>query len=164
MEQWVVIDEFPKYSVSNTGQVRMDRTKHILRQSSAGRGHLQVGLYRQGDAVQYKRSVDRLVASAFVPNTSDRYDTLIHLDGDRKNCRADNLCWRPRWFAIKYAMQFRTMRDYQMPPIRDIETGEIYTDVWEIIVRDGLLWNDIKQSISEHTYAWPSHKRYAWVD
>jgi hypothetical protein len=147
------------------GEIRMDKTGRIIRQSLAGRGHVQVGLYREGEAKQYKRYVARLVGETFVYNENPRrYDTLIYLDGNYCNCRADNLRWRPRWFAIKYAMQFRSMRNYTMPPFRDVLTGQVYEDAWELIMRDGLLWNDIKLSIAERTCVWPTQRRYEWVE
>lgn len=165
MEQWVIIEEFPNYSVSSMGEIRMNKTGRIMRQSLAGRGHVQVGLYKQGERKQYKRYVAHLVGSTFVRNDNPRrYDTLIYLDGNMCNCRASNLRWRPRWFALKYAWQFRTMRQFQMPPIRDVNTGEIFKDVWVLIMRDGLLWNDIKLSINEKTYVWPSNKLYEWIE
>lgn len=163
MKTWAKIPIAERYSVSNRGDVRNDRTSREIQPLRVGGGHLQVGL-TMNDGSRTRKYVSHLVADAFVKHENARQgDTLIHLDGDVENCDADNLQWRPRWFALKYTMQFRTMRHYHTLPIRNIRTGEIYLDVWDLIVQQGLLLNDIKRSINENTCVWPSMQYYEWI-
>jgi hypothetical protein len=109
MEVWRQIYEFPGYSVSNMGRVRNDETGRIMALSRNQYGIVNVGLVL--GRKQYKRSVALLVADAFLPTwESEVFTSPIHLNGDRSDCRAENLMWRPRWFAAKYHRQFKTGR------------------------------------------------------
>ena len=59
------------------------------------------------DKQQYTRSVANLVADAFLePSRNPAYNSVIHLNGDRLDCRVINLMRRPRWFAVKYHAMF----------------------------------------------------------
>src|SRR5690348_13611375 len=123
MEVWRQIYEFPAYSVSNMGRVRNDDTGRIMAMSRNQFGIVNVGLVV--GRKQYKRSVALLVAEAFLPTwESEVFTSPIHLNGDREDCRAENLMWRPRWFAIKYHRQFRTGRISVRKTLEDVSTGE----------------------------------------
>src|SRR5687768_3295540 len=125
MEQWAQIPGASRYSVSSWAKIRNDHTERILKHIRLSNGHTLVSLvFDNGEHA--KKYVAHLVAEHFVPKTGREKDnTLIHLDGDIGNCFADNLRWRPRWFASKYRMQFRTMRGYRTLPIRNKDTGQI---------------------------------------
>lgn len=95
-EIWVVIVEYPRYSVSNLGRVKNTETNRILRPLKQTYGYIQVGLYHEG--VRKKLLLSHLVAWAFVPmagwqgKLSGMAGTEIrYKDNDRTNCRADNL-------------------------------------------------------------------------
>jgi hypothetical protein len=107
MEVWRTIYEFPRYSISNEGRVRNDDTGRLMRLSHNQYNILYVGLV--SGRRQYKRSVAVLVAEAFLPDyeRTEPFDTPIHLNGDKADCRAHNLMWRPFWFAVKYHRQFQ---------------------------------------------------------
>lgn len=163
MEEWEIIESFPDYSVSNYGRVRNDNTGRILALNDNQYGVVQVGLMRDG--VQYHRSVPLLVARAHIPRETIPFDTPINLDGDRHNNRADNLMWRPRWFAIKYNQQFRY--PYENPieaRIIDLKTGEISENSAECAQRYGLLEQDLVLSILNRTYVWPTYQEFGILE
>jgi len=136
MEYWSLIPDFPRYSVSEFGVIRNDETERILRQVRLPDGRMKVGL--MSDGIQYQRSVSRLVLQAFVPNPDPRRsNTPIHLDGSLSHCAAQNLAWRPRWFAKVHTRQFR-LDNPDTPPIRNLDTGEIYSGIWEVVKKHGL--------------------------
>jgi hypothetical protein len=150
MERWLQIDEFPVYSVSDQGRVRNDYTGRIMTLLTNDAGVVVVYLVRDGK--QSSRGVAKLVATHFLPhNTNDIFDTPMHLDGDRTNNAAENLIWRPRWYAFKYHQQFdRYRRPYVDCPIIETQTGTIFANSWEATVTLGILETDIAHSF--HAY------------
>lgn len=161
-EIWKPIRGF-NYAVSNLGRIRSEKSGRILALSQNQYGVVQVGLVRDG--VQHHRSVPLLVAKAFVDNRFEAYETPINLDGDRLNNRADNLVWRPRWFAIRYNQQFRIPYLHHIDrPIQDLKTGEISDSSIECAKRYGLLESDLVMSILNRTYVWPTYQIFGVVE
>jgi hypothetical protein len=142
-EIWDPIQEFPDYHVSSLGRVQNERTGRDLRLTRNQSGIVMAGLFSRG--VQYKRSVAILVAKSFLADPHNEYfDTPIHLDGDRENNSADNLAWRPRWFAYQYHSQFKTQymnRLYE--DIEIVETGEVFANSLELAKGLGLIERDV---------------------
>lgn len=158
-EEWREIWDFPGYSVSNTGLVRNDRKDKIMTLSATQRGIVYVSLNRRGD--HFKRSVSVLVAEAFVTTAKKlSFDTPINLDGDRENNCADNLMWRPRWYAIDYFRQFRDRIDGINSPVQEFKSGDIFKNSWQAALCFGLLEREIVRSIVYLTYALPTYQRF----
>ena len=166
MEQWRPIDGFPGYSVSDSGNIRTDKSGRILALSENQYGLIQVGLMRNG--VQAHRSVPLLVAKAFLPEIPGPFDTPINLDGNRHNNHISNLAWRPRWFAIKYNRQFKmeyeNFPDRIMAPLVDLKTGEISANSFECARKYGLLEEDLVYSVMNRTYVWPTYQEFGIVE
>jgi hypothetical protein len=161
MTEWREIVEFPGYSVSNTGFVRNDVTDRIMRQTPNTHGIPIVGLVKLGE--QQKRSVSVLVADAFVTTArSLKFNTPVHLDGDKFNNHMDNLVWRPRWFALQYRQQFApgAIRQGFNRKIQEIKSGEIFETSWHAVVKYGLLERDIVISILNQTYVPPTYQTF----
>lgn len=160
--QWVTIEGFPNYIISSEGEVINKDTGRHLHLSRTAAGVVKVGLVRAG--VQHTRSVKVLVAEHFVPRRDHIFDTPIHLDGDRDNCRADNLAWRPRWFASLYASQFRNITDNdRLGPLREIERGERYYDIVEAGTVNGLLFKDIRKALVMRESVFPTFQRFEMI-
>ncbi|MFZ3191167.1 MAG: HNH endonuclease, partial [Candidatus Sulfotelmatobacter sp.] len=87
---WARSEEFPEYAVSCDGQVMRLQTGLVLRPDVVGNGYMRVSLYRKGRAS--RRKVHRLVASAFIPNPSNK-PFVNHEDGDKIHNRVVNLAW-----------------------------------------------------------------------
>lgn len=158
MQDWRVISEFPRYSVSDFGFVRNDLTDRIMRVSTNQRGIVQVGLVRKHE--QYKRSVSVLVADSFIPEVRERFDTPINLDGNRGNNCVTNLLWRPRPFATRYAQQFKIGVASIQRPIYDVDTGEEFATSWDAAIKYGLLDLEILTAMIERTYVFPTFQRF----
>lgn len=104
-QEWRDVEEFTEVAVTEDGQVMNTWNGHILTPRCNQQGFLMVGV--MFDRKQYTRSVALMVANAFLePPRSPAYNSIIHLNGDRSDCRALNLMWRPRWFATKYHRMF----------------------------------------------------------
>lgn len=154
METWKKIFEFPRYSISDQGRVQNDNTGRILKLTMNRDMILTVGLMYSG--TQFRRSVPVLVANEFVPGGTEYFDTPIHLDGDPFNCRANNLAWRPRWFAVKYKRQFMNGSGILIDRrIRNIQTEEVFADSFECAKWYGVLEWDLYESINVRTFVWP---------
>lgn len=152
-EQWVNLGDlgFTEYSVSDLGRVKRDATERIVKATSNTTGYLQVGLYCKG--VRKKIGLNRLVAHAFLLDpVEDHFNVLLHKDGNRINCSAANLIWRPRWFAIKYHQQFEGRDEYQpVDIVREVNSGRMYASVKDVVVEHGLLYIDLLNSMTAGT-------------
>jgi hypothetical protein len=136
---------FPDYSVSTAGSVRNDETERLLIPQVNQHGIVHVGLTK--NKVQYKKALHIIVAEAYLIRPSFTFDTPINLDGDRHNNRADNLLWRPRWFARKYYQQFQQSAPCFTRKVQNVETGEVFDTSWQAALTLGALDRDIAFSI-----------------
>lgn len=155
---WEPIDEFPGYSVSDSGDVRNDDTGRILSVTPNQHGVAQVGL--MNNRVQYKRGVALLVATAFIEPENEQFNTPINLNGDRMDNRVENLMWRPRWFAITYHRQFHNdLRGFKKPII-EINTLEQFDTSWDAAIKYGLIDREIMLAALNRTYVWPTYQEF----
>lgn len=159
---WVTIPEFPNYVVSNYGDIVNKKSGRWMVQSITANGVVKVGLV--DGTRQRTRSVSGLVARAFVPGHDGICDTVVHLDGIATNNRADNLVWRPRWFAWRYAGQLRsTSSNEHIGPLRSVGEGTRYVDVYECAIHNGLLMEDIRKSLVMGEPCFPTLQRFQMV-
>lgn len=159
MYDWREISDFPGYSVCSNGDVRNDKTDRLLKLCANQSGTVMVGLVK--NRVQSKRSVALLVAEEYLrirPHSA--FDTPINLDGNRFNNKAHNLMWRPRWFAIKYHMQFKRGVALIPSPIQDRDSKEWFKDSLDAAKQYGLLDIDILESTLNRSVVWPSFQRF----
>lgn len=162
IEEWVVIDDFPDYSVSTFGEVINNRTKKLLKPTRTSRGAYKVGLIKEG--VQHTRTIKLLVAKTFVYGETDIFDTPINLDGNHRNNHVDNIVWRPRWFAIKYTRQFKdNYVNVDRGPIKDLDSGTLYNNVYEASVDNGLLFKDVFSSCLSGDVVFPTWQAFSWI-
>lgn len=158
-DKWRQIQTFPGYSVSDAGSVRNDESGRIMAQLVNQSGVVNVGLTK--NRVQYKRSVSLLVADTFMRvKPSKTFDTPINLDGDRYNNGVDNLMWRPRWFAVRYAQQFYNDPVGLNSPVEEVETGEHFNNAWEAAIEYGLLAVDIILATKNRGLVRPTFQRF----
>ncbi len=155
LENWQKIPEFPNYAVSNLGNILSINRDVVLVTGFNQQGIRFARFYDHNR--QIVRSVAKLVADAFLepPERPEVFDTPIHLNGDHADCRAENLAWRPRWFAVKYHRQFsdweREHRRGFICPVRINETGEMFPTSWEAAIKYGMIDRDIFiQTVNQH--------------
>lgn len=165
IDQWTPIEGFPGYSVSPSGHVRNDSRGLVLHIRVNQYGVPYVGLMRAGRRHQCVRSLPRLVAETFVPQPNDVFDTPINLNGNRIDCRVENLAWRPRWYASYYFNQFRERYGNAINvSIRDVDTGEEYPNSLAVACANGLLERDVVLSIHNNTLTWPTYQQFTVAD
>lgn len=170
-EQWEHIQGFPEYLVSNVGRVYNCRTNSVMAESRTLQGDHKVTLSSQGQRVT--RSVRVLVAEAFVPlplsgsgfHQSAIPDTVIVLDNDQEHLASYNLAWRPRWFAHKYARQFKQELPlyYADKPVKNLTTDKLYSSIIGAGITEGLLFNDIFKSAQAGVKVYPIDAIFVFV-
>lgn len=142
---WHELEEFPDYAVSSLGEIHNIKSGMPRRTSINQQGIVKISLYQGRELIT--RSVAVMVAEAFCEGQTEFFNTPIHLDGDRENCRADNLMWRPRWFAVQYHRQFQNEVFHKMDVhIEELGTGKEYYSVKEACMDLGLYYNDVYRS------------------
>lgn len=163
-ETWTEVYDFPGYSINEVGLVRNDRTGRIMKWTN-GNGVPVVGLRRDG--VSYGRQISTLMTQSwFDPPDNHRFNTVVHLDGDRWNCGIDNLVLRPRWFAIAYHKEMATD---SFPRWSDqfvlVETNELFNHPKEAAAKYGLLQKDIVMSLMDQRdrHVFPGAWTFEWV-
>jgi NUMOD4 motif-containing protein len=160
-EAWIPLQDYPGYSISNWGRVRNDKRSTLLSIVRTQSRHTYVSLMKEG--IQVSRSVAKIVAESFVDNPRPtQFTTPIHLNGDLSNSRADNLLWRPRWFAMRFTQQFG-VKPIEHLPIRNKRTGEEFETCWPLVTTYGLLYMDIILATSNFTYVYPTMQTFEWV-
>lgn len=148
---WREVQGFPNYEVNDQGEFVNSRTDHPVRPSMNQMGHAKVTLVQ--NRIPTTRAVAPLVAEAFLPEPPEYFNTIIHLDGDYMNCCAENLMWRPRWFAIKYHRQFQFEAFHNdQAPRYDVATGTEYANMKELCMANGLYYFDVIKSCVEETF------------
>lgn len=166
MPEWESLETlgFPGYELSSDGRVRNERSLRPLKTSPNQEGIVRVGLMKREEGRQVTVSLIRLVARMFVSGRSASFDTPIQLNGVRDDCRADNLMWRPRWFAVKF---FNQIEDEEVPlftgKIYDVETITEYPNSREAACKNGLLEVDVLKSVVNGSPCFPTWQIFARV-
>ena len=111
------------YQVSNLGNVKNIRTNKILKQSPHHRGHLRVGLSKNGKTKMYR--VHRLVADAFIPNTNN-YPVVNHINGNMKDNRVENLEWCTQKYNCLQASKTSSLKEQAVVGINKKDGTHIY--------------------------------------
>lgn len=151
---WIEVPGFPTYEADEEGVISNAYTHRPVKYHMNGSGAVYAALYKDGK--QNVRSVAPIIARLFLESPpSNRFDTPIHLDGDPWNLRADNLMWRPRWFAIKYHQQFRRPRHTYSMTIHLSETGETFRHPMDAAVKYGLLERSIITAMTNQNGVFP---------
>ena len=91
MEEWKTVLGYPRYEISNYGNVRLSiGLKLHLKKKMHRSKYFQVCLV--GDKKNYYVSVHTLVARHFIPNPMNK-KTVHHINGNKLDNHIDNLMW-----------------------------------------------------------------------
>ena len=147
-EVWKTIPDFPNYEISNFGQIYNIKKDKMMRTSRTSFGHVKITLTSEWDGQRYTRSVAQMVAEAFVEPPNLLSDHVVVLDGNFSNLTAENLVWRPRWYAWLYTHQLKTQQPihYRNLPVINLMTGDEYKSIVDAGMTEGLLFADIWRS------------------
>ena len=109
MEQWKVIKDFPKYAISNYGNIKslywqnnvngkLYPREKLLTPIKKKNGYLKVNLHNdehKGRGKGCEFLIHRLVAEAFLENPKNLSE-INHKDGNKENNKVSNLEWCTR--------------------------------------------------------------------
>lgn len=119
-EEWVEIEGYPNYAVSNYGLVVNVKRNVLLKPRPNDEGYLRVSLSFEGRVRDFY--VHRLVAGAFFEGYDPR-EQIVHWDDDRENNSITNLRMRkrPRGDIPESRTRKQTGRRVEI-----VETGEVF--------------------------------------
>lgn len=92
MEEWREIKDFPKYSVSNFGNVKNNKTNRIMKLNVKA-GYYNISL--NNDNCKKTLKVHRLVGLAFIENTENKPE-VNHINKNKLDNSITNLEWSTR--------------------------------------------------------------------
>lgn len=135
-EVWKTIEEYPRYSVSNQGRVRNNKTGKIIkpfRIGSKGQQYYAVDFYPKKSV-----RVHRLVAKAFISNPESKRE-VNHIDGNKLNNSVDNLEWVTgsenctHAYNVLGRKKFYGSSNHNSKKIMRIEDGKVYGSLAEAV-------------------------------
>jgi hypothetical protein len=124
-----------------------------------------VSLYFKEYGNQRHYQVARLVGEAFVEDlySQDGIKTVtVHLDGDKTNCHADNLVWRPVWFRRAYENQLEPYS--RQTKIYCVTTDEYFDSYSQAAMAYGHLPADVLRSCVNNCEVFPLGFEFRFVD
>jgi len=142
MEQWKTILDYPRYEVSNYGQIRNAKTKRLIKFQTNKDGYNEIKSKSNG--IYYNKRVHRVVALHFI-NNPNNYPFVNHLDANKTNNRADNLEWCTNQMNIDHAVNMGLI---PRRPVINIETKEIIPSLLALSRRLGWSKSKIKHMLA----------------
>lgn len=89
-EMWKPINDYPKYEISNFGNVKSNYKNKLLKEQKDKDGYFQVNLFE--NKVSKTIKIHKLVALHFINNPEDK-PQINHIDGNKQNNNYLNLEW-----------------------------------------------------------------------
>lgn len=119
-EEWVEVENYPNYAVSNLGRVVNISRDAVLKSRPNDEGYLRVSLSSGGRVKDFY--VHRLVAGAFHAGYDHR-EQIIHWDDNHSNNKLSNLRMRKRPRGERPLRRSRRQTGRQ---VEVVETGEVF--------------------------------------
>ena len=151
-ERWVKIEDFPRYSISSWGRVRIDGSRiksdigKIKKPFLSKDGYYRIELKNKKGRKKFNLS--RLVALHFIPNPGDK-EQVDHINGDRLFNYYKNLRWV-------------TLQENLTSPLREVKvnkrvicinTGKVFNTITEAAESVGLTRQSISFSCRNYGYS-----------
>ena len=161
LEIWKNIEGYEgEYQVSNTGKVRSLKNNLILKQQCDRYGYFNVRLYKKTKGKTIR--VHRLVAKAFIPNTSN-LNVVNHIDENPQNNNVENLEWCTQKYNANYGnAQVKRLKTRTKPLIAiNTKTGFIREfNCMNDAVREKFYYKFIKQCLNGNK---KFYKGFKWL-
>lgn len=149
------IPGFPGYYAHYDGFITNEANDGaILSEHHNQLGYVYV-VMKDSNGLRKVRQINQLICQAFKVPIYDHCRHVIHLDLDKENCFADNLEWRPKWFAVRYNRQHLTKSPLYSGPIEIVETGEVFPNIENAATQLGLLEKEIFDKLDTDREVFP---------
>jgi hypothetical protein len=164
-EVWRRIPGFSRYEISCFGQVYRRDKDIMMSISYTMTGHAKISLLSDYDGLRYTKGVAQMVAEAFVEPPTGFCTHVVMLDGNLENIVADNLIWRPAWFAWRYTHQLKVLQPnhFKNLMVREVDSGKVYNSIIEAGMTEGLLFDDIWRSTYSGARIYPHGVKFEVV-
>lgn len=123
MEKWKPINEVPKYSVSNLGKIKNNKTNLLLKLHTDKDGYKDICLSKTGRNDRIYRRIHRLVATAFIPNPNN-YPMVNHKNGIKDDNNVHNLEWCDNSYNVLYSYKIGTNKNNLPIIVYDLKNNE----------------------------------------
>jgi len=163
VSDWVPIPDTEHHEINDQGEIRYRPTARLRKPSLNQQGIPFIILPFLSFDRPTTKSLAVLVAESFVPGKDGLCNSVICLNGDREDCRAVNLRWRPRHFAIAYHKQLTLPRPAIVVPIREIDSEEEFEDSRHAAQHYGLLERNIATSVVGGNSCFPTSQRFELI-
>lgn len=122
--QWGTLDNFTKYTISDTGSIRNIRTGKIMRTGIDRYGYEKIKLTSDNGLASYT-TVHRCVAKVFLINDNPVVKFQVnHVDGIKTNNYATNLEWSSAKTNINHSYDLNLNSNKNAIEVHDLETKE----------------------------------------
>lgn len=156
-DEWFTLYEFPDYDINPYGEVVSKKSGRSI-PTRINRQDVVMITLTDENGEQKTRSLAKLVAECYRPKLFENWDTVIFLDGDRHNVRADNLQFRSRPYAIYYHEVINRPRPIFYRYLVCTTTGEVFDDYLEPAMKYGInpiaISNNLMSTDHPGVYPW----------
>lgn len=104
MEEWKQIENFPKYSCSNLGNIKNNEINRILLLTKKKSGYMGASLKDKNNKTK-TIIVHQLIAQTWIPNPENKL-TVNHINKIRSDNRIENLEWATSYEQSKHSLEF----------------------------------------------------------
>lgn len=146
---WTTLAHYQGHEINQAGQIRNAKTGRVLESSVNQSGVRYVSIKNTTTQRYENKAIGQLVAETFIGPSTANEETILHLDGNTENNRADNLMWATRWHAMAYHIEINR-RDFSLRKRVKDETGRIYANVGEAAMATGCLPSAIDYAMRYH--------------
>jgi hypothetical protein len=121
---WKIIQDYPNYEASNTGEIRNSKTKYVFQNK---RAHVDDYIYCSlvgKDGKNHRIVKHRIVAMTFIQNPENK-PAVDHIDRNKINNNIENLRWVTVSENNKNRIR-RKMKHINMPTFSKLSTNEVW--------------------------------------
>lgn len=146
-EKWLHVEDFPRYLVSQLGNVYDCVSDRLLVQTRNKKGYHKVTLVSSYGS--FTVSVHRLVAKTFFDVDTLTNEEVNHRDGDKSNNCLWNLEWTTRSGNMRhaYAMGLMSLPKHEIK-IRCVETSQVFQSMTEAAQYFGVSVPSISKAVN----------------
>jgi hypothetical protein len=146
---WTVIPDFTGHQVNSSGQIRNIASGKVMRTSINQTGVRYVSMFNTTERRYQNMAVSVVVASTFCPGRSANTNTVMHLNGDHEDMRAENLMWVTRFHAIQFHRELSRVNDARGRENQIVdENGKVYGNALDAAKATGCLPSAIRYAVT----------------